>query len=170
MTEKEKFIEELQNRKNWDTPFLIKMLKQKGLGEEWDKSLTTPVELKIGDIYISNYMSHPALIIKIHGDNVTSVILSTKEASHNIYQITYSRFFRGSYVTLTVMNTSIGAARAKYLGSIDGKEDMKHIMKMLRARYKEELSLRPKKQLRIEEGIIFAEENEVQLELTGNID
>lgn len=154
MTEMDKFIADLGARKQWDTPYLVKIIKDRNLVLNWDKNLHSPTELRIGDIYASNFMNHPAVIIKVRGNEVTSVCLTSKNATHNIYQIQHSRFFRGSYVSLTILNTSIEHALSRYLGSLEGKEDIKQIMKALRERYKLELSLRPLKLIKEEAKII----------------
>lgn len=145
MTEMEKFVADLGARKQWDTPYLMKIINDRNLVKGWEKQLHNPTELKIGDVYASNFMNHPAMIIKIRGNEVTSVCLTTKNASHNIYQIQNSRFFKDSYVTLTVLNTTVEHALTRYIGTMESKEDMKQVMKALRTRYKLELSLRPTK-------------------------
>lgn len=125
----------------WSTDKLRKLGNETGIMQQ-RSTISTPEEIKIGDVFSSIFGAHPALVISMDEKDVKAVIMSTNDASHNIYQIKHSRFFKGNYVTFTVVTSSIEIAKAKYLGSIDDKKDIIKIIKALRSRYKNILTLR----------------------------
>lgn len=138
------FWQEINTKPSWGRDQLRALGDKMGVTTS-RSNISTPDDIRVGDVFSSVFTAHPALIISVNEDSVTAVVMSTKEATHSIYQIKSSRFFRGNYITYTIINHTIEGARAKYLGYMDNKGEIKHIMKLLKAKYKQVLSLRPPK-------------------------
>lgn len=140
----DEFWKEVETKSTWDRSKLKDLGNRTGMFSK-RTTISIPEDIKIGDIFSSPFGAHPAMIISIKEGRVTAVVLSTTNAPHNIYQVKESRFFKGNYVTFSIISASTEVAKSKYLGYLDSKKDIIAIIKALKVKYKEVLSLRQSK-------------------------
>lgn len=137
MTEEMKdFLKELEKQQSWDTNKVKSMLAKRGMDTN-HKPFQTVKDVQVGDIFSSSFTSHPAIVVKIEGANIIAASMSSTESRHNVYTIGNSRFFNGSFITMTLLTTSIEQVKSRYLGTLDSKKDMQNLQRALRRRYKE---------------------------------
>lgn len=164
------FINKIKQKGAWNPKQIEEELAKAGLtittrvSEMRQKLFTLPEEIYVGDVFKFNFseLDHPCLVIKVEGEDVWGVILtSTPDKPYNLYKISHSRFFNASWSTGVVIHTFTDGAKKNFIGSIDSPKDVRNIQKTLKKEYKEVLRMAKRKEKW--EPIDFAEENEATI-------
>ena len=124
MPKKQEVLDSLdkENYTKKEVETLIRTIRAEGL---------CPPYFKKGDIYSENSggnKSHPHVIVKIIGDRVISMMLSTTEGEHTLCKC-HDRFFESNY-TLGFMTHSISQINEKYLGTIENNRILNKAIKL----------------------------------------
>ena len=127
---KSQAITVITNQQSWSKEFIIHMLNNLRPN---NSHLTN--KLKVGDV-INSKLLHPALIIKIKGNLVVTVLLTTEETTPNILFKCNSRFYPNSYITTTISVTNLEIACSYFRSVYDCNSDIKLIKAQLKAFYK----------------------------------
>jgi len=124
----------------------LELIKKKSTWS--DKEITTlissmkgkltlvPTMLKPGDIHTCNgLMGHPAVIFKIDGEDVYSVLLTTEPSTPGILKKCDSRWFENSYFTSTVVKNNKSDLINDIKTVYDNNRDLKEMTKLLKSSY-----------------------------------
>jgi hypothetical protein len=100
------------------------------------ESVNKPSTLKIGDVFVNlvGGKNRPIVIVKVLGDVVLGVPLSTTEDCLNLLQFK-SRFFGNNYFSKQVVITKYELAMSNFTGVFDSPRDLKKAKEMLKQFY-----------------------------------
>lgn len=126
------------------TDMLYKLKARKEKMEIAPRRIMHPETLAVGDVILAptGFGMHPALVFAVNNDDVLVVTLSSKDKSHNIYQIKHSRFLRDSYVTNQVIRIDTLSAIGEYKGTFDNAKELEKIVSLLQKWYSSNLKIK----------------------------
>lgn len=93
-----------------------------------------PVKINRGDVLKTDFVAgqaycHPGIVWKIKKDICYCLVMSSKRASHNLHQVTESRFFPPgeNYVTKTIVEVSMEDALKRVILPFDNRKELRTI-------------------------------------------
>lgn len=102
----------------------------------------TNVIKKYDVLYITTLgLAHYVLVYRVKNDHVTVVIMSSKEAPHNLMEVIEDRFFKGNYATKTILTYPLSECIGRFSRVYENKKEADEIFRRLKQHYKESLSL-----------------------------
>lgn len=110
------------------------------MAEEIKKIRLKPTEIKIGDIIAPGIILtyHPAIVFKIEGDLCYCIPMTSQMKDYCfLKKVEKSRFLENSYFTFTVIAVTMEYAKNNFIGVFDSLPELKEVIKLLKAKYKQ---------------------------------
>lgn len=84
-------------------------------------------------VHVDTFASvHFVVVVKVFGDTVYGIVISSKEKVHSMKMIEGDRRFIGNYLTSTVIAIPLDEAKSNFIGSYESKKEIREFMKNLK--------------------------------------